>query len=154
MATRGWEGITDSDMQRIQHAVQRIQHAANLRASAKPAKYRNVRCEWNGEKFDSKAEMEWFLGLKARETAGEIRQLQRQVPMPLYAPIFTKGLEHNGAHVEVARYIADAVYYEQRGDHWVKVVADRKSKITRTALYKLKAKWLLAQEGIEILEVL
>ena len=147
MATNGWGSVTEADL--------RKRSRGSLPAEPKPSKYRNQRCEWNGEKFDSKAEMDWYLGLKMRERAGEIRQLQRQVPLPLYAPIFTNGVVHSGATVVVAHYVADALYFEKRADGaWHKVVADRKSKITRTAVYRLKAKWLLSQEGIEIQEVL
>lgn len=110
----------------------------------KKSKYRNIRCEVDGEKFDSKAEAEFWLELKQRERLGEIRDLRRQVPFPLLCPA-----ELGTVHLEVARYIADFVWTD--GTTGRQVVADKKGHRTRE--YLLKRKWMALQYGIEILEV-
>lgn len=136
MASRGWENVTPSDLQRMQREPQ----------GAKPSKYKNVRVEVDGVSFDSKREAGEYLRLKARLLAGEISELRRQVVFPLFAPMLASG--GSDARVEVARYIADFTYQDLEGR--VHVV-DAKGK--RTALYALKAKWLNLQNGIAIEEV-
>jgi hypothetical protein len=49
----------------------------------KPSKYRNTRVELDGEKYDSRKEYEFHQVLKARQRAGEITLLLRQVPFVL-----------------------------------------------------------------------
>lgn len=100
-------------------------------------KFGAVKTTVDGEVFDSKGEAAWFLGLKAREKAGEIRRLRRQVK---YA------LEANG--VQVASYVADAVYEEKQAGKWVEVVADFKG--TRLPIFNLKARIFAANYGIPI----
>jgi hypothetical protein len=115
-----------------------------LKLPAKPSKYRNVKVEINGEKFDSKREANYWVGLKMREKAGEISTLARQVSYDLECPT------HNPDEcVVVAHYIADFRYYEiaTKTVH----VVDAKGK--RTAMYALKKKWLELQDGIVIEEV-
>ncbi len=137
-ATRGWEHYTQTDV------AQRAQKAA-----PKPSKYKNVKVVVDGQQFDSKREAGEWLKLKARQLAGEISDLQRQVVFPLYAPERC-ATNPNGPLliVEVARYLADFTFVDQRG---VQHVVDAKGK--RTALYSLKAKWLHLQDGITIVEV-
>jgi len=114
----------------------------------KPSKYRNVRCEIGGEKFDSKHEADDWLELKARESAGEISDLQRQVEFNLKTPVYDRHGDMVGAAI-VASYLADFVFTE--GGR--RVVQDSKGgKATRTAVYKLKRRWLAIQDGIEIRE--
>lgn len=139
MATRGWENVTLSDV------------TSRVLKHSKPAKMRNVRTRIaTGEMFDSKAEAEWWLGLVARQAAGEISALRRQVPFALYAPVLGKNGEWNtGILQSVSDYVADAVYIE----NGVEVVADRKGNPKRTQMFCLKRKWLLLQQGIVILEI-
>lgn len=47
------------------------------------AKYRNVHCDWQGQRFDSKRECERYKEFKLQEIAGSIRAVIRQVSMPL-----------------------------------------------------------------------
>lgn len=113
-----------------------------------PAKYRNVKCEWQGEKFDSRHEMEDWIALRARETAGEISQLKRQVEFPLYCPVYTDG---PAGRVQVGNtvvwnYVADFTFKE----NGKLIVQD--SKGMRTKEYKAKRRHLERQEGIEIRE--
>jgi hypothetical protein len=90
--------------------------------------------------FDSKREAAYWQGLLARQQAGEISMLRRQVCFPLLCPVEDRS-------VMVAFYVADFVYEEQGKRH----VVDAKGH--RTAMYKLKAKWLALQDGIVIEEV-
>lgn len=131
--TRGWEHATEHDVR-------------DRRVPKKPAKYGNVKVVIDGEKFDSKREAGHWLELKARQCAGEIRNLKRQVPFDLFAPAI------GGGWVTVAIYLADFTFLERDGgDDWTAVVAD--SKGARTQMYQLKKKWLRLQSGIEIREL-
>lgn len=113
---------------------------------AKPSKYRNERCATpDGQKFDSKKEAAAWLRLSARQQAGEIRNLQRQVKYPLYCP----SVGH-GAWSEVAAYVADFVYDDANGTHVVDV---KGGQATRTQVYRLKRRWLELQHSITIEEL-
>jgi hypothetical protein len=115
--------------------------AAHLGRHPRPiksrAKFRNIRTEKDGQKFDSKWEAERFEQLKLMEGAGEIRELRAQVPFPLLV-----GDELIGA------YVADAVYLTADGR---KVVEDAKG--CKTPLYRWKARHFKAQYGFAITEV-
>lgn len=138
MATRGWEQFTEADLQRAKWSKQA--------ATPKPAKYRNERVVVAGEKFDSKRESTHWLALKAREAAGEISELRRQVTFPLYAPILTQS--EPWTYAEVGFYVADFVWRDRSG---VQHVADAKGgKATQTSLFRFKAKHLNLQDGITI----
>lgn len=144
MATRGWQDVTQADITRRM-----------LKQQPKPSKYRNVRYETQGEKFDSKHESEIWLGLKAREAAKEIEGLQRQMRFSLYCPDLTPP-DCAPSNTQVAEYVADFTFRTrdpQTGLLTVLHVLDAKSKATRTAVYKLKKKWLELQDGIIIEEV-
>ena len=137
MATRGFEHLT-------------IEQAKGLGRSSvpKPSKYRNVTVVIDGETFDSKREAAYWHGLKAQVRAGEINSLHRQVEFALCAPDRTD-LEHQHERaVIVAQYIADFTYYDRAGRRHV---VDAKGH--RTAIYRLKKKWLELQDGIVIEEV-
>lgn len=79
--------------------------------------------------------------LRLLEKAGEIRALRLQ-------PRFR--LEVNGHHV--CDYIGDAHYYCPRRATWI--LEDVKSPATRTPVYILKKKLMMACLGIEITEVM
>ena len=119
------------------------------RGAAMPAhrppksKYRNVRTVIDGEKFDSKREANYWLLLKAREKAGEISSLKRQVEFPLYCAAGDRG-------IQVAVYVADFWYLDSGGKCALHVVD---AKGHRTQVYELKKKWLFLQQGISIEEV-
>jgi len=108
------------------------------------SKYRNVKCEYQGEHFDSKHELDDWLVLKARQELGEISDLQRQVNFPLYCQIRFR--DTTLGSTQVCSYIADFVYVE----NGQRIVQD--SKGHRTREYLLKRKWLERQEGIDIRE--
>lgn len=116
--------------------------------AAKPSKYRNVRTEVLGEMFDSEKEAKYWLILKAREKAGEIHELRRQVEFPLLCPVRCD----SAADKQVSAYIADFAYitrdeYEFETKHVVDV------KGHKTKMYLLKKKWLEIQDGIIIEEL-
>lgn len=92
-----------------------------------------------GQVFDSQHEARVWLGLHARERAGEIGQLERQVKLKI---------DVNGW--PICTYIADFCYQEDGR----RVVADAKSRYTRTLpVYRLKKKLVRATYGVEITEL-
>lgn len=98
-----------------------------------------------GDWFGSTKEAKCWIDLKRREVAGEIMDLQRQVPFELMCPT-------PGDDAEVCRYVADFTFRDVvRGRPMQLHVVDAKGQ--RTAMYKLKAKWLKLQSGITIEEV-
>lgn len=98
-------------------------------------KYGNKPTVVDGIKFPSKKEARRYTALRLLERAGEIANLELQVPYDI---------EIKGA--KVCRYIADFVY-EKCG---AVVVEDCKG--VRTTTYRLKAKLMKACHNIEILE--
>lgn len=125
----------------------------------KPSKYRNVRVEIDGHKFDSKREAAIYQELKLREKAGEIRDLKLQVPIVLWCPDCTpeNAPWDSRRMVEVSRYIADFTFEEKTdpGDmtvQWDFIVADCKGG-RNTQMFQLKKRWLFLQSGIEIREL-
>lgn len=107
-------------------------------------KYANVRCEHNGEKFDSKAELRRWLDLCLLAKAREITKLERQVPFLL----IPKTARPSGGHERECSYIADFVYVDRTGR---RVVEDVKG--CATPEYRLKRKLMLHLHGVEIREV-
>jgi len=142
MGSRGWEHVTPADVER------RNARRAVIVQATKPAKYRNVKTVVDGQRFDSQREAEHWIALKIREQAGEITQLRRQVPFPLYAPVRTADRTATGVMVEICNYVCDYEWSEQGR----RVVADAKG-YRNNKIYLLKKKWLEQQEGIVILEL-
>jgi hypothetical protein len=139
MATRGFEHVTASQLERARPAA------------AAPSKYRNVKWETDGITFHSKREAAYYLALKARLAAGEIRDLRRQVAFPLFAPVLLPPVS-GGGYVQIAEYVADFVYEERYLDRWELIIADCKGG-PNTRLFALKRKWLELQSGLLIREV-
>ena len=102
-------------------------------------KYGNIPTNVGGKSFRSKLEAGRWSELLLLEKAGEIRDLQNEVPFRL---------DVNGKHI--CKYIADFVYTDARGNI---IVEDTKSTATKTPVYNLKKKLMLALHGIEIQEV-
>jgi hypothetical protein len=111
--------------------------------TARAPKYRNIKCEWQGEKFDSKAELKRFLELWALLEAGEIIELQRQ---PKF--ILVKKIELDGRTKPAIRYVADFEYLTKSGQ---RIIEDVKGVIT--PIYRLKRHLLKAIHGLEITEI-
>ncbi len=99
----------------------------------------------DGITFDSKREADRWRVLKAREAAGEISNLERQVAFPL----FGKNDCIKTPTGRQMRYLADFTYVDWKLNG-VKVVED--SKGWATDVYKIK-KAILAAQGVEIIEV-
>lgn len=140
MATRGYENTTAKDLQRM--------HAAPV--GAKPSKYRNVKVEADGFTFDSRHEADVWMLLRAREKAGDITQLRRQVPFTLYVPMFGKDGESLNMNAALMTYVADFQFLDKSGQ---RVVMDAKGQKRRICPYPLKAKAMALSYGITIEEV-
>jgi hypothetical protein len=102
----------------------------------KKSKYNNVKVEFDGYTFDSIRERNYYVLLRARETAGEITELRLQV-----------GYELNEGGSHSLKYYADFTYLENGELKTVDV------KGFRTAVYKKKRKLMKEVHGIEIIEV-
>ena len=107
---------------------------------AKPNKYRNKKCEYDGYTFDSIKEMNRYIQLRELEKAGKIRDLELQIYFELVPKC---GKERK------AFYVADFVYYRDGK----MVVEDVKSPSSRTPLYILKRKIMLWRNNIEVQEI-
>src|SRR5262245_28061833 len=87
MATRGWQGVTLTDLR-----------GNALRV---PSKYRNQVVEYEGQRFHSKRELAYWLGLQARQQNGEITNLRRQEAFGIW------GVRPDGSKEYVCEYVAD-----------------------------------------------
>lgn len=151
-----WADVTEAELAaEFGHRLVRPQQRTSRQPApepttinSKPSKYRNVKTVADGHRFDSQREATRWMALRAREAAGEIEGLQRQVRFPLYAPQMDEvGATQTGHCLQVAEYVADFVYREAGK----LVVEDAKAR--RISPYPLKAKWLYLQQGIKIVEV-
>lgn len=97
------------------------------------SKYRNIRCQFDGYKFDSKKERQRYMELKLLVKAGEIEHLQLQVPFDLHV----KGKK-------IGKYVADFVYWS-KGE---RITEDVKG--VKTAIFKWKSKHMKAEYDIDI----
>lgn len=93
-------------------------------------KYNAKKVEVDGIIFHSKAEADYYSGLKIRQAAGEITSFELQ-PRFTLQPAFTK----NGKKFVAITYIADFMVYLPNGD--VEVV-DIKGMVTETFAVKKK----------------
>ena len=116
-----------------------------------PGKYRNVKTEENGIKFDSKKEAKRYLELLARQEAGEIDDLRLQVNFTLQEG-YTKP---DGERVRAIVYKADFAYKKRDGNggYTLYIVEDVKSKATKTRTYEIKKKLMREKFRIEVQEV-
>lgn len=123
------------------------------------SKYRNKVCYYEGIKFDSEYERDYWIHLKQDEAAGRISDLRRQVPYELIPEVWGERVKHLKTKDKVERYriqqathyYADFVYTDAGGKE---IVVDTKSEYTRKlADYCLKKKMMLAFKGIAITEV-
>jgi len=137
MATRGWQGITQTDITRRELRMAQM--------PARRAKYRNVKTVIGSETFDSRREADHWLQLRALAQNGQISQLRRQERFDLMCP------GPDGKWWVVAAYIADFAFIDANGKLHVQDV--KGGQATKTQLYRLKAKWLFLQTGIEIEEI-
>lgn len=124
-----------------------------------PSKYKNRLCYYDGMKFDSEYERDYWIHLKMEEEVGTITNLRRQVPYELIPEVWGERVRHLKTKDKVERfqmqkathYYADFVYVDCDGNE---VVVDTKSAYTRKLEdYRLKKKMMLAFKGIAIKEV-
>ncbi|HHB2168499.1 TPA: DUF1064 domain-containing protein [Bacillus cereus] len=94
------------------------------------SKYNNKKVKLDGHVFDSKAEADYYSGLKIRQAAGEISSFELQ-PRFTLQPAFIK----NGKKYQAITYSADFMVYLPNGD--VEVV-DIKGMVTETFAVKKK----------------
>ncbi len=103
----------------------------------KRSKYGNTKTVYNGITFHSKKEAAYCMELDKLKAQCFIESYQRQVPYTIAV---------NG--IKICKYIADFVVFYHDGTSEVVDV-----KGMKTAIYKLKAKMMLAIFGIKIKEV-
>ena len=109
-------------------------------------KYHNRKIEIDGITFDSAKEARRWQELKLLERAGEIYDLQRQVPFVLI-PVQK---DESGKVIErEVKYIADFTYKEKGSLR--RTVEDVKGM--KTEVYRIKKKLMLWRNGIRIKEV-
>ena len=110
------------------------------------SKYHAKKIKWEGQTFDSKKEFNRYLELRLLERAGKIKNLERQVKIPL----LPSQKDENGKVIERAvTYIADFVYFDTEQNKTI--VEDAKGMKTKE--YILKRKMLLYLNHIRIQEV-
>jgi len=106
-------------------------------------KYRNIKCEYNGIKFDSIKERNYYIYLDQMQKEGQIYDLQLQVKFELQ-PAFKTA---EGKKIRSITYTADFTYFTPDGK-WH--IIDTKG--VKTDVYNLKKKMMLFQ-GYVIEEV-
>jgi len=117
-----------------------MQMREDLKKKRKPNKYRAIKTEVDGIKFDSRKEAARYSELKLLQQAGAICQLETQKRFYLRVK-----------DQKVCDYICDFFYYDKEKEEWI--IEDVKSTATRTPVYRLKKKLMRAILGIEITEV-
>lgn len=144
MASRGWENLTQADVDRRNAKMAGVHISAPSALAAKPAKYRNVKTLLHGRMFDSRGEASRDLELAILESQGLIAQLSRQVDFPceVKTPFFP--------YVAcIGDWRADWTYSEKQPDgSWTSIAEDFKG--VRTQLFVWKRKHVEAQYGIQI----
>lgn len=108
----------------------------------KQSKYKNKKVIYNGIKFDSQKERNYYIKLKLLEDKGKIKDLKLQVKFELQ-PKF-KSCNKN---IQAISYIADFTYLDEENKLHI---VDTKG--VRTDVYKIKKK-MMQYKGLEIEEV-
>jgi hypothetical protein len=123
---------------RQRHGAARRARTQRLREMgiAAPSKYGAVPTVLDGIRFASKREADRYAQLRVLELAGRITHLQLQPAFDLHAL----------GGVRVARYVADFAY---RDEHTQRLVIED-VKGVKTPVFRLKAKWLKAEHGIDV----
>lgn len=112
-------------------------------AAAKTPKYRNKKVVWEGQTFDSKAELTRYMTLLSLVRAGAIRDLTRQVSFVLAPQVVIQGKPKRSL-----TYRADFSYIDCKTGE--QVVEDKKGALTE--VYKIKRHLMKSIHGIDILE--
>jgi hypothetical protein len=106
-------------------------------------KYGNRKVEYDGHKFDSKAECERYKTLSYMESLGVIRNLELQPVFEIAPPVVI-----NGRKRPPLKYRADFSYYDTGKE--CQIVEDVKGMLTKE--YRLKRHLMKAVHNIDILE--
>lgn len=116
-----------------------------LKVRKRRTKYGNVRTQFNGETFDSKAEAQEDQSLRLQEAAGEIAGYARQVSIPMRA---RGGKRLRLDFMVNARRAYNCVNCGHANHVYGLVLRDKKGFVTRE--WETKRRILEAQLGIEI----
>ena len=140
MAKSRWKEIPDNLKDRILNDDKAV-----METPKKPTKYHNVRCEYNGIKFDSIKEKDFYITLMVLKNAGQIQEIELQPEFPY--TIAYSCQDTANFMIKTAKYIADFRVTYTNGQV---VVFDCKG--FRTAIYRRKKKIVEKLYGIEIIE--
>lgn len=108
-------------------------------------KYHNKKTVYDGIKFDSLKERNYYVKLKLMQQAGVIWNLELQKKYILQA-----GFKFNEKTIREISYYADFVYEDKNGIHVIDV---KGGNVTKTDVYKLKKKLFIKKYEIEIEEI-
>lgn len=107
------------------------------------SKYKNKKTLFEGIKFDSIKERDYYIVLKQREKEGQITDLKLQSKFELIP-------KQDGERA--VNYLADFDYFDNQLGQ--RIVADVKSKITKElSTYIIKRKLMLYVHGLRIVEI-
>lgn len=106
------------------------------------SKYKNKRTIYDGIKFDSIKERDYYIVLKDREKKGEIVALKHQSKFELIP-------KQDGERA--VNYIADFDYFDRQLNQ--RIIVDVKSKVTKLSTYIIKRKLMLFIYKIKIVEI-
>ena len=146
MTWKGWEDFNPLTREEANEAI-RVNGAKKL-VPAKKNKFNANKKQADGFLHDSGHEAERLLMLMAREAAGEITELRRQVEFELTVLPRNEAATQRG-FIRVGRLIVDFTYRE----NGVLIVEDAKSKPTKTPLYRWKKRHIEIEHCINIREV-
>lgn len=124
----------------------------------KPSKWHNTPCEYNGIKFDSHKERDRYIFLKSLENKGVISDLKRQVRYTVCPAVYGEREVQLKTKTKIEKYTRQiASYYYADFTYMLNgelVVEDIKgAEGTETEVFRLKAKLMLAYNGIEVKKV-
>lgn len=112
----------------------------------KQSKYKNKKVEYNGIKFDSQKERNYYIKLKLLEDKGKIKDLKLQVKFELQ-PKF----QFSNKNIQAISYIADFTYLDEENKLHI---VDVKSEATKKdKVYRLKKKLFQYKYALNIEEV-
>lgn len=101
-------------------------------------KYHNIKCEYNGLKFDSKTEMEYYKHLLELQEKGIVKEIKTQIPYALQDKFKYKGKTQREIN-----YVADFVVLYSDGHE--EVIDTKGSLHNIDPVFKLKRKLLLCK---------
>ena len=116
----------------------------NNSITAKQNKYHNKKVVYNGIKFDSIKEKNYYITLKLLEQSGQIKDLELQKEY-----ILIPKFEVNGKIYRKTSYFADFTFISTKDNKTH--IADTKG--VKTDVYKLKKKLMAYKYNIEIEEI-